>query len=97
MPTDVTHAVRHTDIYIYIYIYIYIERERERERERFSVVCLTIQVSCRKPLKNFGVCGKDGPTSPEAEQLLTPVFIGVRVFNKTPKHFPCTITKYAIT
>jgi hypothetical protein len=61
------------------------------------VVFLTIQVSCRKPLKNFGVCGKDGPTSAVVKQLPTPVFIGVRVFHKTPENFPCTITKYAIT
>jgi hypothetical protein len=60
------------------------------------VVRLTIQVLCRKLLKNFGVCWKDGSTSSAAEQLPASVFVCVRVFHKTPEIFPCTITKYAI-
>jgi len=50
-----------------------------------------------KTSHEFCVCRKDGPTSPAAEQLPTPVFIGLRVFHKTLENFPCTIIKYAIT
>jgi len=50
-----------------------------------------------KTSQEFCCLWKRWPTSPAAEQLPTPVFIGVRVFHKTLGNFPCTITKYAIT
>jgi hypothetical protein len=50
-----------------------------------------------KTSQEFWCFGKDGPTSPAAKQLPTPVLIGVRVIHKTPENFPRSITKYAIT